>query len=802
MVRTGASEADAATDYYTAETTRSEKSSWRYFHAEPTDTAPVTVTFESNGGTPMDSITVNFGEKYGKLPSSSVTGLSGGDSNWYLIDEKGNVTDTKITNATTVAIAEAHKLFVKRKVLAPTLKVTLEVPGAVSDGYQYYVPDHSQRILTVTINNQNTDILDYTYQWYKDGNAIEGAAQEKLTLDGNVSDSGIYTVKVTATLIDNTGIVVTSDTATAEKEQKVKILHAANMLYYHANEGEGGPTSNFTGGTAVTVSKDEPSRSGYLFNGWNTKADGTGESYDAGSTYTFTEDNGNGGCSITLYAQWIKAYDIYVGGVQITDANKADVFENGKVSYDADHSTLTIKDWYYQGEGYQYGSDTNDQDKIEYYSAAIYSKDAITIKLEGDNVLKNTFNDSGEDHYGGGIIADGSVKIIGGGSLGIYGAYAINAAAGITIDDIRLYAKTTDHAVNAIGGELIINHAVLEVIAESDGIYANKEITITDSIVNIVADADGIYSYDGYVAINCTKVSVNNDPNLAPALTGTKVSVKSKEGKGIFAYKGLEINDKLTVSVPDGAKIGDVYVENGDYTYYTVKSGSTVAKEIVIEPFAYTVTITGFGFEMAIPVPSGMSLNEAYGEDYFADLNPTNENYIFGGWYKDGNCTAGNEFDFAAAVTSDITVYPKWIPILYTVVVDNAEGGEVFVAPQTAQKGEIVIITPKPDRNKEVDAITVTDKNGNAVAVIQNDDGTYSFTQPESEVVIKVTYRDKQTGTAGGDTGKNNNEPFDNPQTGDNSNLWLWFALALVSGGCLFGTALYSKKKNRAEEDY
>ncbi|MBQ2273997.1 MAG: LPXTG cell wall anchor domain-containing protein [Clostridia bacterium] len=38
------------------------------------------------------------------------------------------------------------------------------------------------------------------------------------------------------------------------------------------------------------------------------------------------------------------------------------------------------------------------------------------------------------------------------------------------------------------------------------------------------------------------------------------------------------------------------------------------------------------------------------------------------------------------------------------------------------------------------------------------------------------------------------NEP-DSPQTGDNSNLWLWAALAFVSGGALFGTILWKKKE-------
>ena len=265
---------------------------------------PYTVTFDPNGAEAIDPITVTYAEKYGNLPSSAITGLSGGNKNWYLVDADGNVTQTNIRNLTLVSTARDHTLFMKRNVLAPTVSIALSVPGGISDGYQYYIPGASQRVLTATVGNQNTDILDYTYQWYQDGTLIEGAISNVLTLDGNVSDSGTYKVEVTATLKDGTNIVVTNSSATGSKEQKVKILHAANTLSYDANGGEGGPQSAYTGGTDLNVSKDMPAREHYIFTGWNTAPDGSGDSYASGDVYTFTEDGGNGGCVVTLYAQW------------------------------------------------------------------------------------------------------------------------------------------------------------------------------------------------------------------------------------------------------------------------------------------------------------------------------------------------------------------------------------------------------------------------------------------------------------------------------------------------------------------
>ena len=179
-----------------------------------------TVGFDTNGGEPIDPITVTFHETYDKLPFSPITGLSGDHSNWYLVDSEGTVTDTNITNSTKVSIADHHTLFIKRSVLSPDVSVTLTVSGA------------SQYILTASIGNMNTDILDYTYQWYKDTTPIAGAASNQLTLPGNLSDNGIYKVEVRATIKDDTNIVVTANSAIGSGEQKVEIGHTATDISY------------------------------------------------------------------------------------------------------------------------------------------------------------------------------------------------------------------------------------------------------------------------------------------------------------------------------------------------------------------------------------------------------------------------------------------------------------------------------------------------------------------------------------------------------------------------------------------
>jgi len=71
---------------------------------------------------------------------------------------------------------------------------------------------------------------------------------------------------------------------------------------FNINNGTGTtpPKQTVVGGSGVTTTLPSASgfsRDGYTFHSWNTRADGTGDSYNPGDTYTLTGD-------VTLYARW------------------------------------------------------------------------------------------------------------------------------------------------------------------------------------------------------------------------------------------------------------------------------------------------------------------------------------------------------------------------------------------------------------------------------------------------------------------------------------------------------------------
>lgn len=75
-------------------------------------------------------------------------------------------------------------------------------------------------------------------------------------------------------------------------------------------------------------------------------------------------------------------------------------------------------------------------------------------------------------------------------------------------------------------------------------------------------------------------------------------------------------------------------------------------------------------------------------------------------------------------------------------IAETAHGAAVVSTAQP-DYGEVVTIVPQPESGYVVEAVTVTDADGEALAVAALEDGSYQFTQPRGTVTISVTFAKK-----------------------------------------------------------
>ena len=222
-------------------------------------------------------------------------------------------------------------------------------------------------------------------------------------------------------------------------------------------------------------------------------------------------------------------------------------------------------------------------------------------------------------------------------------------------------------------------------------------------------------------------------------------AVTPDEGGSVVIGSG---DDTTTITPPSGQPV----TPNDDGSV-TIPGGSTVTgsdgESITIPPeggtlqpggdVEYTVTVT-FDSQGGSQVPSQ---DITVGEPVSQPDDPTRTGYRFLGWYT--AATGGARWDFTQPVTGDQTLYAQWAYLPpanpnYKITIGDTENGTVTVNPTAAKEGTTVTITPVPDVGYQVGTVSVTDRFGQAVAVDQQADGTYTFVMPDGQVTVEVTF--------------------------------------------------------------
>ena len=188
----------------------------------------------------------------------------------------------------------------------------------------------------------------------------------------------------------------------------------------------------------------------------------------------------------------------------------------------------------------------------------------------------------------------------------------------------------------------------------------------------------------------------------------------------------------LQIYVPDSAV----------NAYKNATDWSTYAGKISANP-VYTVTVQTDGSGTA----SASATSAVEGTEITLAATP-NDGYRFVEWQvvSGGVTITNNQFtmpDADVTVKAVFAVERPYVPPAnpnYRVDIPTPENGAVTADPAAAKAGETVTLTPAPEEGYEVGEIIVTDRFGDAVAVTENPDGTYTFTMPSGQVRVEVTF--------------------------------------------------------------
>ena len=176
-------------------------------------------------------------------------------------------------------------------------------------------------------------------------------------------------------------------------------------------------------------------------------------------------------------------------------------------------------------------------------------------------------------------------------------------------------------------------------------------------------------------------------------------------------------------------------------------------------------------------------------------VNPTQEGYVFEGWFTDKECKEA--FDFETPITENLTLYAKWKEVPVYEVAEGANGA--WTKGSKIDKRFVVVRTPKNEtiqahfQGVAIDGKTLTKdvdykvEPGLAVTIkavvlqkLPAGNHTVTFLFDDGQAGTKLTIR---AGTGG-------------PRTGDESTA-VWVVLLAASGLALAGGAFYFIRKRR-----
>lgn len=341
----------------------------------------------------------------------------------------------------------------------------------------------------------------------------------------------------------------------------------------------------------------------------------------------------------------------------------------------------------------------------------------------------------------GGSITGNAAEIAGG--VNVRGVMTVGSSSAITVtrntageseaSNVYFPEPHTDITVNSIptdGTSIGVRMAAPGQFAamgsDVDEVQAKLFFTSDDVDYNVLAMQDGLKLGKQHSA-----------PNI-------QIDYQDETLTGFDASASYTINGEAVIPEADGTiaikrdwfgtSISIVQKGDGDVADSEAQSLNIPARPVAPDVTGGTLKING--------ADTTMEYSTDHGATWTAFTDETVSSITAGAYLVRVAPVAGISF---ASENTEVTVAQRssgGVVATYNVTVEDTEHGTVTARPTRPTRGQTVTITTDPDEGYEVGTVTVTDRNGNRVTVEDNGDGTYTFTQPGSNVTVFVTFRE------------------------------------------------------------
>ena len=273
----------------------------------------------------------------------------------------------------------------------------------------------------------------------------------------------------------------------------------------------------------------------------------------------------------------------------------------------------------------------------------------------------------------------------------------------LSVESTASVTATNTYAHASAGGLVGRVYANLE----DASISVKNAADADEALLSIESEVTSTGAADAGVAVGYTQMGITQTKPLVQ-VEGANVAVSASSADESRAYAGGVIgehNSNATITVSDGVKLSEVTGDRdlthidlyssaglkgtnatcgkcaGDTNHNTLTQGSSGVTDMYLMNAYLDGMVDTAGSRVSSDVlmclypkypthdvtfnylwsgKDNETLSVLEGGTVAAPTDVTRKGYEIEGWYTDAACTEGNEYDFNAEVTGDLTLYAKW----------------------------------------------------------------------------------------------------------------------------------------------